>query len=74
MGAWEETIPHIRVDRCSVSPLFALILLALAWPPSALAQELSAEAQAAGPEQQMTDDERFSLLPQRAPSTMAIAG
>ena len=57
-------MPHIREDRRFVAPLLALISLALAGPPSALAQEASADARAPGIQQQMTDDERFSLLPQ----------
>jgi beta-glucosidase len=53
---------YIRVDRRFVSALLALISVVPAWPPSALAQEPSVDARAAGTEQQMTDDERFGMI------------
>jgi beta-glucosidase len=62
MGAGERTVPNIRADRRFVAPLLASISLAIAGPPSALAQDPSADARAAETEQQMTDDERFSLI------------
>jgi beta-glucosidase len=62
MGAGERTVPHIRADRRFVAPLLASISLAIAGPPSALAQDPSADARAAETEQQMTDEERFSLI------------
>jgi beta-glucosidase len=39
-----------------------LISVVPAWPPSALAQEPSVDARAAGTEQQMTDEERFGMI------------
>jgi beta-glucosidase len=45
-----------------VAPLLSVILLAVSPAPSAFAQDGSAETRAIETEQQMTDDERFSLI------------
>jgi beta-glucosidase len=45
-----------------VGSLLSLVLLAVNLPPSAFAQDGSAKARAIETEQQMTDDERFSMI------------
>jgi beta-glucosidase len=55
-------MPGIHADRSPIAHLALLILIGLAAPPAALAQESSVDARARETEQQMTDDERFGLI------------